>query len=364
MTKSELTTNETERLQWRAVQRRDSRFDGRFVFAVRSTGIFCRPTCPARRPRREQVVFFGNSSAAVASGFRPCRRCQPHRAQVPPSQLELVRRICCVIEADSTERRSLKSLGLEFGLSPHHLQRIFKRRMGISPHQYAAACRLKNLKSHLKKGMGVTHALYEAGYGSSSRLYEQSNAQLGMTPLTYLRGGRGMKIHFTTFQSPLGRILLAATERGICFLCLGTVDRPLETALREEYPAAEIHRDGIYLGRWVKAILQYVQGNRIPTSLPLDVQATAFQWRIWKELQKIPYGSTRSYSAIARAVGRPKAARAVARACATNRVSLVIPCHRVVREDGALGGYRWGLDRKQALLAMEKSNKPRVSKNG
>src|SRR6266567_1975874 len=302
---------------WQAVLNRDSQSDGTFVFGVRSTGIYCIPSCPARHPRREQVIFFTRPEAAEEAGFRACRRCHPGETSV------------------------------------YELQVVFKRVVGITPRQYVEACRLGQFKARLKEGESVTTALYDAGYGSSSRLYERTHTQLGMTPSTYRRGGREMRIGYTIVACPLGRLLVAATEKGICAISLGDVDAELESALWSEYPAASIERDGTELSQWVNALLDYLNGEQPHLDLPVDVQATAFQWRVWEMLRAIPYGSTRSYSAIAQALGNPKAARAVAHACATNPVSLVIPCHRVVRENGALGGYRWGLERKQRLLAEE-----------
>lgn len=344
--------------RWHGVLARDARLDGRFVFAVRSTGIYCRPSCPSRRPRREQVLFFARPEAAERHGFRACRRCRPSEAAHGAPQAGLVRRICHAIEQHLREGSegapSLAALSAQISISPHHLQRTFKRLMGISPRQYADAKRLGVLKSQLKKGDDVTTALYEAGYGSSSRLYERANGQLGMTPATYRRGGNGMRIGYTIVDSPLGRLLVAATKRGISALYLGDSDARIESTLRKEYPNAEIRRDQNGMNDWVRTIVKHLRGLEPRLDLPVDVQATAFQRRVWEELRNIPYGSTRSYSQIARAIGRPRANRAVARACATNPVSVVIPCHRVVREDGHLGGYRWGLDRKQTLIEQER----------
>jgi AraC family transcriptional regulator of adaptative response/methylated-DNA-[protein]-cysteine methyltransferase len=271
------------------------------------------------------------------------------------SQVELVRRTCRYIENNLEDALSLSVLGRYVGVSPPYLQRTFKHIMGISPRQYADACRLRRLKAQLKTRRTVTMALYEAGYGSSSRLYERSAAQLGMTPGTYQRGAPATHIRYTLAACPLGRLLLAATERGVCDVRLGDRDRVLEAGLREEYPAAEVVRDDCGLCEWLGELLEHLDGQRPHLALPVDVQATAFQWRVWQELLAIPYGSTRSYSEVARAVGRPKAVRAVARACATNPVAVIVPCHRVVREDGSLGGYRWGLERKQQLLEQEKA---------
>lgn len=338
---------------WRAVLARDARFDGRFVFAVRSTGIYCRPSCPSRRARRAKVLFFALPEAAEQSGFRPCRRCRPREGPRSP-QAELVARLCRHIEAHSDGPLTLAELAAQAGIAPHRLLRTFQRVMGITPRQYADALRLRRLKKHLRRGVDVTTALYEAGYGSSSRLYERSNAQLGMTPDAYRRGGRGMRLGYAIARSPLGRLLVAATERGVSAVYLGDSDAPLVAALRKEYSNAEVRRDTNGLSRWVRALLRHLEGRQPRLDLPLDIQATAFQRRVWEALRGIPYGATRSYSQVARSLGRPTAARAVARACATNPVSVVIPCHRVVREDGGLGGYRWGLERKRALLEREK----------
>jgi AraC family transcriptional regulator of adaptative response/methylated-DNA-[protein]-cysteine methyltransferase len=269
-------------------------------------------------------------------------------------QVEVVRGICRYIESNLEEPLTLEVLGRRAGVSAPHLQRIFKKLTGITPRQYADACRLGRLKTRLRQRETVTMALYEVGYGSSRGLYERASAQLGMTPATYRRGGRGMSLRYTLADCPLGRLLLAATERGVSAVYLGDRDTELEQALRREYPEASVGRDDVTLRQWLNELLGHLRGQQPHLDLPLDVQATAFQWRVWQELQRIPYGSTRTYSEVAEALGQPTAARAVARACATNPVSVVIPCHRVVREDGSLGGYRWGLKRKQALLDQEK----------
>jgi AraC family transcriptional regulator of adaptative response/methylated-DNA-[protein]-cysteine methyltransferase len=334
---------------------RDAARDGTFVYAVRSTGIYCRPSCPAPPPRREQVVFYPVPETAEQAGFRPCRRCRPETATARDPHVERVRSACRSIEAQLEEPLTLAALAERVGLSPFHLQRTFKRITGITPRQYAEACRLGQLKARLKTRRTVTMALYEVGYGSSSRLYERAAGHLGMTPATYQRGGRDTCIRYTLADCPLGRLLLAGTERGICAVSLGDSDAELEAVLRSEYPAAEIVRADDALRPWFEELLEHLRGQQPHLDLPLDVQATAFQWRVWQELRKIPYGSTRSYSEIARALGQPTATRAVARACATNPVSVIIPCHRVVREDGGLGGYRWGLERKRQLLDREQA---------
>jgi AraC family transcriptional regulator of adaptative response/methylated-DNA-[protein]-cysteine methyltransferase len=334
----------------------DAGRDGTFVYAVRSTGVYCRPSCPSVRPRRAQVVFFPVPEAAERFGFRPCRRCRPRQARAADPHVALVRSACRYMEDNLETSLTLAALGKNLGLSPAHFQRIFKRITGISPRQYADACRLGRLKTRLKDRQTVTTALYEAGYGSTSRLYERASSHLGMTPATYQRGGRNTRIRFSVVACPLGRLLLAGTDRGVCAVYLGDADGPLEATLRQEFPAAEVARDDAGLNEWAAAVVDHLRGGQPHLDLPLDVQATAFQWRVWQELRAIPYGSTRSYRAVAEALGQPSAARAVARACATNPVSVVIPCHRVVREDGGLGGYRWGLPRKQALLAQEQQS--------
>lgn len=341
-----------EHRYWEAVQAKDRAFNGAFVYAVHSTGVYCNPSCPSRLPKREHVAFFPHAEAAEAAGFRPCKRCHPDE---PTAQVELVQQACQYIEAHLEEPLTLAALSEQVHLSPFHLQRVFKRVMGISPRQYVEASRLGQFKAQLraKEDATVAEAMYEAGYSSSSRLYERANEQLGMTPTAYRRGGRGMYISFTIVNCPLGRLLVAGTDRGICAVSLGDEDAALEAGLRGEYPAADIQRDGEELCEWVQDILGYLEGTHPHLDLPLDIKATAFQWRIWQELRSIPYGSTRTYSDIAAAVGQPNAARAVAQACATNPTALLIPCHRVVRKNGDPGGYRWGNGRKQQLLEQE-----------
>lgn len=339
---------------WRAVLAHDPRWDGAFVYAVRSTGIYCRPSCPSRRPRRRLTVFFPGPDAAERAGFRACRRCHPRgRAAVPLASR--MAQLCRFIEARFDEKFTLSDLSSRAGLSPFRLLRAFRRITGITPRQYAAACRLRAVKSGLRKEPNVTFALYDAGYSSSSRLYEHAPALLGMTPAAYQRGGAGVSIRYSTTTSPLGRLLVAATPCGICMVSLGHSDPRLAAALKREYPLAEIRRDSDGLQSWLRSVLARVEGKTPSGHLPLDVQATAFQRRVWQELLSIPCGATRSYSEVARAIGRPRAVRAVARACATNPAAVVIPCHRVVRTNGDLGGYRWGLKRKEALLRAEKA---------
>lgn len=338
---------------WSAVMARDNANDGHFVFAVRSTGIYCRPSCPARRPRRDQVQFFLLPEAAETAGFRACLRCRPRTTNVADPALALVARVCRTIDAQVSEPVTLTTLAEQTGVSPHHLQRTFKRVMGITPREYAEAGRLGQFKSRVREGASVTTALYDAGYGSSRGLYEKSSAQMGMTPAVYRRGGRGMVVNYTLCDSALGRLLVAATAKGVCAVSLGESDTELERSLNEEYPAASITRDDRMLKVSVNAILEHLNGKRPHLELPLDIQATAFQWQVWQALKEIPYGSTTSYSEIAARIGRPSAVRAVARACASNRVALVIPCHRVMGKDRKLTGYRWGIQRKGKLLERE-----------
>jgi AraC family transcriptional regulator, regulatory protein of adaptative response / methylated-DNA-[protein]-cysteine methyltransferase len=346
---------------WQAVQTRDRGADGVFVYAVRSTGIYCRPSCPSRKPQRQQVVFFALPQAAEQQGFRACRRCRPGSVDIRDERTKAVARVCREIEARIHDQAggadetpvTLAALSKLAGMSPHQLERAFRNTMGITPRQYADAQRMRRLKSRLKKGDDVTTALYDAGFGSSSRLYERAPLHLGMTPATYREGGAGMQIHYTIVSSPLGRLLVGATKRGISAVYLGESDGRLEAALHEEYPRAKILRDRNGFEGWVERILAHLRGKEPRLDLPTDVQATAFQRRVWEELKKIPYGATRTYSEIARAIGKPKAVRAVARACATNPTSVVVPCHRVVRGDGNLAGYRWGVEKKRALLERE-----------
>jgi AraC family transcriptional regulator of adaptative response/methylated-DNA-[protein]-cysteine methyltransferase len=341
---------------WRAVLAHDPQWDGAFVYAVRSTGIYCHPSCPSRRPRRSVTVFFRGPDAAERAGFRACRRCHPRGLAADPLTPR-IEQLCRFIEAGLDERITLSDLSARAGLTPFRLLRAFQRITGITPRQYAAACRLRAVKSGLKKEPNVTFALYDAGYSSSSRLYEQAPAHFGMTPAAYQRGGDGVSIRYTTAISPLGYLLVAASPRGICMVSLDDSVPRLEAALKHEYPLAAIHRDSNGLQSWLRAVLARVEGKTPSGHLPLDVRATAFQRRVWQELLSIPCGATRSYSDVARAVGRPRAVRAVARACATNPAAVVIPCHRVVSANGDLGGYRWGLKRKEALLRAEMAPK-------
>lgn len=343
-----------EEVLWDAVARRDPGWDGALVYGVRSTGIYCRPSCPSRRPRRDRVRFFAGPADARAAGFRACRRCHPDEdGHVPPS-IDRVRRACRAIADQPDRRLSLARLAGALGGSPHHLLRSFQAAIGITPREYADACRIGCLKRELRTGDGVASAAYGAGYGSGSRVYERAAATLGMTPAAYARGGPGQQVEYAVVDCLLGRLLVAATQKGICSVALGDADAVLEAALRAEYPGAAIASGTPRFQAWVEAIVASLRPGAPDPRLPLDVRATAFQRLVWRELQRIPRGTTRSYREVARRIGRPTAARAVARACATNPVALVVPCHRVVREGGAPGGYRWGAGRKQKLLDVER----------
>lgn len=337
---------------WEAVLARDASHDGEFFFAVSSTGVYCRPSCAAKRPRRENVTFFRRLEEAEKAGYRACLRCRPKVAGRSP-QTETVRQICRFIEQHLDEPVTLERLGEEFGQSPFHLQRTFKKALGITPKAYADSCRMGLLKRNLQAGRTVTNALYDAGYSSSSRLYERTASQLGMTPDKYRRGAVAATIRYTCTESPLGRMLVAATEKGICAIQFGDTDDELVEGLKREFPFAVRKRDDESMRSWTSTLLNQIAGHKPNRSLPLDIQATAFQKRVWTHLQSLPFGTTQSYGEVAKAIGQPSAARAVARACATNRIAIAIPCHRVVREDGDLAGYRWGVERKKTLLQME-----------
>jgi AraC family transcriptional regulator of adaptative response/methylated-DNA-[protein]-cysteine methyltransferase len=337
---------------WRATLARDSRADGSFVLAVRSTHIDCRPSCPARRPLRRNVTFFRTQEEAEKQGYRACLRCRPNEIASP---VALVQRAADQLAESSEEGVRLGTVAAALGTTQATLRRAFLQVTGLKPRELAEALRIKRFKEMLRAGKSITDALYETGYGSSSRIYERSNAQLGMTPATYRKGGLGMKIGYTIAKSPLGKVLVAATERGVSAVYLGDAENAMIAELREEYPRAEIVPATDSFQRWVREIMQRIEGKRPRLELPLDLQATAFQRRVWQELQRIPRGRTRTYSQVARSLGQPKAVRAVARACATNPVSVVVPCHRVIREDGQLAGYRWGLSRKEQLLEQERA---------
>ena len=339
---------------WDAVVKHDRRFDGRFVYAVRTTGIYCRPSCASRRPNRRNVHFFPDPDAAEAQGFRACLRCRPRGIAAEDADLRAVQLASRTLDARLDAPPTLAELGTTVGLSPWHLQRVFKRVVGVSPREWVEARRVERLRSGLREGQTVSRAVYAAGYGSGRPVYERARSPLGMTPATYRRGGRGLAIRYAVVASPLGRLLVAATERGVCSVRLGEDDRALEAGLRAEFPEALLAADPEGLGVWAHEIVRHLEGETPRVDVPLDVRATAFQWRVWSALRAIPMGQTRSYAEVAQAVGAPRGARAVAQACAANPVALVVPCHRVVRGDGAPGGYKWGARRKVVLLEQER----------
>jgi AraC family transcriptional regulator of adaptative response/methylated-DNA-[protein]-cysteine methyltransferase len=338
---------------WNAVLARDARRDGEFVFGVSSTGVYCRPSCPARRPRRENVTFFARPEQAEQAGFRACLRCRP-RSFSGDTRTQTMKAICRYIEQHLDEPITLEILGNEFQKSPFHLQRRFKAALGITPREYADACRMRRLKRNLQAGDNVTRAMYDAGYGSSSRLYEKTAAQMGMTPDKYRKGAVAAAIRYACADSPLGRMMIAATEKGICSIQFADSDGELMEGLKREFPFASRKPDDGGLRGWIEELLAQMAGKEVDAALPLDIRATAFQRRVWTYLQAIPFGATRSYQEVAKAIGKPTASRAVARACATNPVAVAIPCHRVVRGDGSVSGYRWGVQRKEKLLEMER----------
>ncbi|MQA92337.1 MAG: bifunctional DNA-binding transcriptional regulator/O6-methylguanine-DNA methyltransferase Ada [Gemmatimonas sp.] len=337
---------------WTAVLSRDPLFDGVFFYAVRTTAIYCRPICPSRRPLRENVAFFRSSHGAEAAGFRPCRRCRPDGI-ARTAAATAVEGARSYLDENSDRTVTLDELSRVVHMSPFHLQRMFKRLTGLSPLQYLHRRRSEKLRESLRAGAPVGRAMNDAGYGSNSRLYDQADAHLGMTPSTYGKGGRGMRIEYALSQCRLGLVLVAATERGVCAISLGEDAHELIADLEGEYPNAQIAPAEKGLGSAVRAVLEYLDGSQTGLDLPLDVQPTVFQMRVWRALRSIPYAATASYGEVAVMIGAPTAARAVARACATNPVALAIPCHRVGREDGQPSGYRWGPQRKQRLLEME-----------
>lgn len=337
---------------WKAVLAHDRRFDGLFVYAVLSTGVYCRPSCPSRRPHRHRVKFFESPQLAEAAGFRACLRCKPrspHRSR-GDGLVEQVRRH---LDQHPDEPATLTRLAGLVGMSPFHLQRAFTRTVGLSPKAYRIATRLDRFQEALRRGHSVTTATYEAGFGSSSRASEQASRHLGMTPSAFRSGGGGLTLHYATMRTPVGIVQIAATERGVASVMLGDSESSLVAQLRREYPKARLRHEPKRLEPYREALVRCMGGQSFTNELSLDVNSTAFQLKVWQALQRIPPGSTRTYREIASAIGHPAASRAVARACASNPVALFIPCHRVVRADGHLAGYRWGLHRKTGLLDLE-----------
>ena len=339
---------------WNAIQARDRSCDGRFYFGVVTTGVYCRPSCPSRHPLFCNVRFFRLPAEAEQAGLRPCLRCKPLENPAAP-----MRDLCRYIELHCNEPLDLAALAARAGLSRFHLPRTFKAAIGLTPKQYVEAHRLGKLKQELRHSKDVTAAVYEAGFGSSSRVYERADTRLGMTPRQYRQGGGGVTITHAAMDSPVGLVMMGATDRGLCFVQFGDSEAQLLEALRREYPAARLEpmSQPVPVGfhQWMQALSEHLAGAPAALDLPLDIRATSFQMRVWDYLRTIPRGETQSYSEVAAGIGKPSAARAVARACASNRIALAIPCHRVIRGTGEPGGYRWGLERKKALLAREHS---------
>ncbi|MFN3514079.1 MAG: bifunctional DNA-binding transcriptional regulator/O6-methylguanine-DNA methyltransferase Ada [Phenylobacterium sp.] len=341
-----------EEARWAAVVARDRAADGRFVYSVRTTGVYCRPSCAARLARRENVAFHETPAQAEAAGFRPCKRCRPTETSLAERYGAAVAQACRTMEAAETPP-TLDELAREAGLSPHHFHRVFKSVAGVTPKAYADACRAKRVRAALAEGAGVTEALYEAGFNSSGRFYAQSGQVLGMTPSRFRAGGARAKIRFAVGQCSLGALLVAATEKGVCAIQLGEDPEVLVRELQDRFAQAELVGGDPAFEATVARVAALVEAPGQGLDLPLDIRGTAFQQRVWRALCEIPAGRTASYAEIAAAIGAPKAVRAVAGACAANELAVAIPCHRVVRTDGALSGYRWGVERKAALLARE-----------
>jgi AraC family transcriptional regulator, regulatory protein of adaptative response / methylated-DNA-[protein]-cysteine methyltransferase len=336
--------------KWSMVLAHDAKADGRFVYAVKSTGVFCCPSCPSRRPRRENVEFFNSPAQAQQAGYRACRRCTPLERNPQSQKVEAA---CRYIDENLDITLSLTAISRHVAISPFHFQRMFKRMLGISPREYQQARRAGKFREALLTDGSVTEAIYEAGFSSSSRAYESVPAQLGMTPSAFRRGGEGVEIRCTVVSTELGKLLVATTARGVCSVRFGESEAALLRELKKDFSAAEIHRDDQQLEPVAAQIKQLLSGSAAPLNIPLDLRGTAFQQMVWKELRRIPAGQTRSYTDIAKTIGKPKAVRAVANACGSNPVALVVPCHRVVQKNGSLAGYRWGVKRKAALLGKE-----------
>lgn len=349
----QMTTNNTNQ-KWSMVLARDAKADDRFVYAVKSTGVFCRPTCPSRRPRRENVEFFNSPAQAQQAGYRACQRCTPLERNPQSQKVETA---CRYIDENLDVTLSLTAISRHVAISPFHFQRMFKRMLGISPREYQQARRAGKFRQALLGDGSVTEAIYEAGFSSSSRAYESVPAQLGMTPSAFKRGGEGIEIRCTVISTELGKLLVATTPRGVCAVRFGESEATLLRELKHDFGSAEIHRDDEGLAQMAAQIRQLLNGPSAPLSIPLDLRGTAFQQMVWKELRRIPAGQTRSYTDIARTIGKPKAVRAVANACGSNPVAIVVPCHRVVQKNGSLAGYRWGVKRKAALLEKEAISK-------
>lgn len=350
------TLYDTDAARWKAVRENDAAADGTFFYAVRTTGIYCRPSCRSRRPKRENAAFFDTPAAAEAAGFRPCRRCRPDTAQAADPATQAITAACRAIEAAEAVP-ALTVLAAEAGLSPSRLQRLFKERLGVSPKAYATAVRARRLDAALATGEGVTTAIYDAGYNASSRAYADADARFGMTLGTRARGGEGEVIRHAAAPCCLGWVLVAATDRGLCAIELGDDAAACRESLRRRFARARLEPAEPAFAETVARVAAWLAEPTGALGLPLDIRGTAFQEQVWAELRRVPSGETVSYAALAARVGRPEAVRATAGAVAANPLAVVVPCHRVVRSDGGVSGYRWGTDRKRRLLAREAEKK-------
>lgn len=351
---SKQRTRLRESQRWAAVMSRDRRADGAFVYAVKTTGVYCRPSCAARRARRENVCFFDTFRQAEQAGYRACLRCRPDETHLKDHAVDAIVRACRMIEA-AREPVDFAKLASDVGLSRFHFQRLFKAQTGLTPREYAAARRITKVRKQLNEGAGVTRAIYAAGYNAPSRFYDVASKALGMSATAYRSGGAGATIRFAIGQCTLGSILVAGTARGICAISLGDDPELLARELQDRFPRAEVMGADAEFERWVAKVVGLVEAPRIGLDLPLDVRGTAFQHRVWRALCELPAGTTTTYARLAGKIGMPRAVRAVANACAANRLAVAIPCHRVVRCDGSISGYRWGIQRKRELLARERS---------
>lgn len=344
---------------WSAVETRDASRDGTFFYGVLTTGVYCRPSCRSRRPLRANVRFYRTAAEAERAGLRPCKRCRPLAASADEDTVRKVRELCRHIEAHSSEPLSLQALARQVHLSPHHLQRTFKAALGVTPREYVEACRMAALKRGLRGEGPVAEAIYNAGFGSASRVYERVKTRLGMTPKQYRAGAAGLQMSYGVSDTPLGLLMIGATDRGLCFVQFGDSEAEMRARLEAEYPGAAIAkmdaRADQPFAMWMAMLREHLAGLRVSLDIPVDLRGTAFQMTVWNYLLKIPYGEVQSYSEVAAAIGKPDAVRAVASACAANRVALLVPCHRVIRGDGGLGGYRWGLERKRVLIDRERA---------
>lgn len=338
--------------RWAAVAAKDAKADGTFYYSVKTTGVYCRPSCGARLPRPENIAFHATRAEAEKAGFRPCKRCKPDQPSLIEQHAAMITAACRRIE-EADEVPGLETLAAQAGMSPYHFHRVFKAVTGVTPKAYAAAHRAQRVRRELARGTRVTDAIFDAGYNSNARFYEQSNALLGMTPSDWQRGGANTEIRFAIGQCSLGAILVAASAKGICAILLGDDPDRLARDLQDRFPNAQLIGDDAEFARLIAHVVGFIEAPRQGFDLPLDVRGTAFQQRVWDALRRIPAGSTASYSEIAERIGAPRAVRAVAQACASNKIAVAIPCHRVVRNDGALSGYRWGVERKRTLLERE-----------